>query len=166
MNKLHHLSVFLSQNNHICHFDQIKHEWHVNKLLWLKVNSLIFYINYRSFCQNTFYIILCSPYKFQFIWLYDYQTLSYNGEGICVSLTISDNALFWLSPETSFETKHLLDLAWVLLLSIKFPIYQAKHIVFIRPQPQSLRPIVFGCLSIRPSVIAFLYGLELLNGRS
>ena len=37
---------------------------------------------------------------------------------------------------------------------------------FVRPQPQSWGPIELGCPSVCPSVIAFLYGLELLNGRS
>ena len=35
-----------------------------------------------------------------------------------------------------------------------------------RPQPKSWGPIELGCPSVCPSVIAFLYGLELLNGRS
>ena len=41
---------------------------------------------------------------------------------------------------------------------------ESSHL-FFRPQPQSWGPIELGCPSVCLSVIAFLYGLELLNGR-
>ena len=46
----------------------------------------------------------------------------------------------------------------------RFRLHNGSIQVF-RPQPKSWGPIELGCLSVCLSVIAFLYGLELLNGR-
>ena len=61
-----------------------------------------------------------------------------------------------------------------LIYSKNSKLQQLSSPTVFRPQPQSWGPIELGCpsvrLSVRPSVrlsvIAFLYGLELLNGRS
>ena len=56
------------------------------------------------------HFILVLTHKFQFIFLSNNVTLSYNNVFVTVSFEMSDNALFQLSPIRPFETKHLLDL--------------------------------------------------------
>ena len=53
---------------------------------------------------------LVLTHKFQFIFLSNNITLSYNSVFVTVSFEMSDNALFKLSPKRPFEMKHLLDL--------------------------------------------------------
>ena len=48
---------------------------------------------------------------------------------------------------------------------IKYVFEPLVKCFFIRPQPKKLGAYRVG-VSVRPSVIAFLYGLEHLNGRS
>ena len=62
--------------------------------------------------------ILVSILKCQFITLSNYATLPFNSLCAFVSFQMSGNALFQPLAETSFETKHLLDLVRILLVCL------------------------------------------------
>ena len=76
---------------------------------------------------------------------------------------ISMSVKIYVAPLVTFDCNYILHINYITQYAYGKP--------FLGPNPKGWGPIGLGCPSVRPSVRlsvrqTFLYGLELLNGRS